>query len=48
MFLAIKRKHKQQYKVARAQGYQYVFDSSTGVALLAEGRKDLLVDVKKN
>lgn len=33
-------------KVARALGYQYVIDSSTGVTLLAEG-KDLLVDVKK-
>ena len=31
-------------KVGRAQGYQYVMDSST--LLLAEG-KDLLVDVKK-
>lgn len=33
-------------KVGRAQGFDYVFDSSQGVAILADG-KNLLDDVKK-
>ncbi|TXE06405.1 OmpH family outer membrane protein [Seonamhaeicola algicola] len=33
-------------KVARAQGYDYVLDSSVGVTILADG-KNLLDDVKK-
>jgi len=33
-------------KVGKAQGYEYVLDSSVGVAIVAEG-KDLLNDVKK-
>jgi len=34
-------------KVARAQGFQYVMDSSTGAGLLLADGKDLLPDVKK-
>jgi outer membrane protein len=33
-------------KVGRAQGFQYILDSSQGVTIMAEG-KDLLDDVKK-
>jgi len=35
-------------KVARAQGFQYVMDSSTGAGLLLADGKDLLGDVKKD
>lgn len=34
-------------KVARAQGIQYVLDSTTGSGILLADGKDLLVDVKK-
>lgn len=34
-------------KVAKAQGYEYVLDSSQGVTIMAEG-KDLIEDVKKS
>lgn len=33
-------------KVGKAQGFEYVLDSATGVTIIAEG-KDLLADVKK-
>jgi len=35
-------------KVARAQGYEYVMDSSNGAGLLLADGKDLLGDVKKD
>lgn len=34
-------------KVARAQGFQYVLDSSTGGGVILADGKDLMVDVKK-
>lgn len=34
-------------KVARAQGFQYVLDSSTGSGVILADGKDLMVDVKK-
>lgn len=34
-------------KVARAQGFQYVLDSSKGAGVIVSDGKDLMVDVKK-
>lgn len=35
-------------KVARAQGYDYVLDSTTGTGVLMADGKDLMVDIKKD
>jgi outer membrane protein len=35
-------------KVARAQGYQYVLDSTTGSGVILADGKDLMADVKKD
>ncbi len=34
-------------KVARAQGFQYILDSTTGTGVIMADGKDLMVDVKK-
>jgi len=43
----LKRANDAIQKVARAQGFQYVFDASPGSGVILADGKDLLADVKK-